>query len=62
MLSTSSAERDRLDSAGGLLLGILSGLAKATFAVAAVAVAGPLLLPVLMSGDMSGIDGYCDDE
>jgi hypothetical protein len=45
-----------------ITLGILSGLAKATFAVAAVAVAGPLLLPVLMSGDMSGIDGYCDDE
>ena len=45
-----------------LTLGILSGLAKATFAVAAVAVAGPILLPVLMSGDMSGIDGYCDDE
>jgi len=45
-----------------ITLGILSGLAKATFAVAAVAVAGPILLPVLMSGDMSGIDGYCDDE
>ena len=45
-----------------ITLGILSGLAKATFAVAAVAVAGPLLLPVLLSGDMSGIDGYCDDE
>jgi hypothetical protein len=45
-----------------ITLGILSGLAKATFVVAAVAVAGPLLLPVLMSGDMSGIDGYCDDE
>ena len=43
-------------------MGILSGLAKATFAVAAVAGAGPLLLPILMSGDMSGIDGYCDDE
>ena len=52
----------RLASAGGLLLGILSGIAKATFAGAAVAVAGPLRLPVLMSGDMSGIDGYCDDE
>ena len=45
-----------------ITLGILSGIAKATFAVAAVAVAGPILLPVLMSGDMSGIDGYCDDE
>ena len=45
-----------------ITLGILSGIAKATFAVAAVAVAGPLLLPVLLSGDMSGIDGYCDDE
>ena len=45
-----------------ITLGILSGLAKATFAVAAVAVAGPILLPVLISGDMSGIDGYCDDE
>ena len=43
-------------------MGILSGIAKATFAVAAVAVAGPLLIPVLMAGDMSGIDGYCDDE
>ncbi len=43
-------------------MGILSGIAKATFTVAAVAVTGPLLLPVLMSGDMSGIDGYCDDE
>ena len=43
-------------------IGILSGIAKATFVVAAVAVAGPILLPVLMSGDMSGIDGYCDDE
>ena len=45
-----------------ITLGILSGLAKATFAVAAVAGAGPILLPGLMSGDMSGIDGYCDDE
>ena len=43
-------------------MGILSGIAKATFAVAAVAVAGPILLPILMSGDMSGIDGYGDDE
>jgi hypothetical protein len=43
-------------------LGILSGLAKLTVGIVVVAVAGPLVIPVLMAGDMSGIDGYYDDE
>ena len=43
-------------------MGIISGIVKTSIAIATVAVAGPLVIPVLFSGDMSGIDGYCDDE
>jgi hypothetical protein len=41
---------------------IISGMLKASVAIATAAVVGPLVIPVLLSGDMSGIDGYCDDE
>ena len=43
-------------------MGIISGIVKTSLAIVTVAVAGPLVIPVLLSGDMSGIDGYCDDE
>lgn len=38
----------------------ISGIAK----IAAIAVVGPIALPLLLAGDMSGIDGYdggCDE-
>jgi hypothetical protein len=34
----------------------ISGIAK----IAAIAVVGPIALPLLLAGDMSGIDGYDD--
>ena len=40
---------------------IFSGIAK----IAAIAVVGPAVLPLLMAGNWNGIDGYdggCDDE
>ena len=42
-------------------MGIFSGIAK----IAAIAVVGPIALPLLLAGDMSGIDGYdggCDEQ
>jgi hypothetical protein len=42
------------------IMGIISGIAK----IAAIAVVGPIALPLLLAGDMSGIDGYdggCDE-
>jgi hypothetical protein len=46
-------------------MGLISGIAKLTLGVAAIAVAGPLVAPLLMAGDWDGIDGYSggsDDE
>ena len=42
------------------IMGIISGIAK----IAAIAVVGPIAIPLLLAGDMSGIDGYdggCDE-
>jgi len=46
-------------------LGFLSAIAKVTLGVAAIAVARPIVVPLLMAGDWDGIDGGpcgCDDD
>ena len=46
---------------GGEKIGLIGGLFKATALVAGVVTFGPVVAPLLLAGNMDGIDGYCDD-
>ena len=43
-------------------MGFFGGLFRVVTIGVGIAVVGPLILPLLMSGNMDGIDGYCDDD